>query len=357
MRYLLPLALPVAGLLILAKVVKGESLSKYDEDIPPTFTGDIEGEPLQIVNSFLRENFELPAKGRKGGEPIAAKRKRFDEIGAQRKFDTEFSPAVIPTKWGELTGEWVLAKNSDPDRRILYLHGGAFSVGSCLSHRAITAKLAKLSGACVLAINYRLMPEHSRKDGIEDCRTAYNWILENGPDGAFTAKTLAVGGDSAGGNLALMLLQWARDNDKRPANAAFAFSPITDGTFSGRSIKTNLESDKMLKPLLGDMFKIPYPLLLLGLWKQGGFVPSAPAVSPVFGKLHDLPPTLLQASTTEILYDDAVRYTNKARKAGSEVILQTWSHMPHVWQLFDEILPEANQAMKLLADFLQNNGV
>ena len=183
--------------------------------------------------------FEKTAKGHKGGEPLERKRKRFDDTGTSRDFPkVTFTPLSVPTRAGEIGGEWVLAKNADPDKRILYIHGGAFTVGSALSHRAITAKLAELTDASVCAINYRLMPEHARNAGIEDCRDTYKWILENGPDGPFSVNKLCVSGDSAGGiNLTLSLIQWARNKKLRAADAAIPLSPLIDSTFSGPSIK------------------------------------------------------------------------------------------------------------------------
>jgi len=95
--------------------------------------------------------------------------------------DWQLDARVIPTAAGDVRAEWVLAPGADPDRRTLYIHGGAFTMGSPLSHRNITSKFSEITGGAVLAIDYRLMPENRRMAGIEDCRTAYRWILESGP--------------------------------------------------------------------------------------------------------------------------------------------------------------------------------
>lgn len=361
MFYLLPIAVPFAVVYGATRMLKGENLSKYDEDIPVTFECGPDSDGLKQMNAYLFENFEKPAEGHSGGEPITTKRERFDKGGMERDFpEVTFTPLAIPADWGDISGEWVTAKKPgkkfDPDKRILYIHGGAFTVGSCLSHRAITSKLAEMTGASVCAINYRLMPEHKRMASVEDCRTAYKWILENGPDGPFSVKKLAIAGDSAGGNLTLSTIQWARNEGLRAADAVVALSPATDGTFSGPSIRANVGTDHMLRPLIGTVLNIPKPLLLWGSLKQLGMSPSNPIVSPIFGDLAGLPPTLIHASSAEILYDDARRYTVKARAAGSDVKLQTWSHMPHVWQMFDNMLPEATDALKEIAAFLKAHG-
>ncbi len=357
MFYLLPIAVPFAALYAATKYLKGENLSKYDEGIPVTFDCDPNSASIKEMNAYLHENFEKPAEGHKGGEPIAAKRKRFEKGGLVRDFpNTKFTPVSIASDWGDIDGEWVTTAKSDPDKRILYIHGGAFTVGSCISHRPLTSRLANMTGASICAINYRLMPENKRMAGVEDCRTSYKWILENGPDGPFSVKKLCVAGDSAGGNLTLSTIQWARDNGLRPADAAIPLSPAVDGTYSSPSIRENVSTDHMLRPLIGNLLDVPNTFLLWGSLKQLGMSPSSPTLSPIFGKLNDLPPTLIQASSAEILYDDARRYTAKARKAGSEVKLQTWSHMPHVWQIFDNILPEADDALKEIAKFLKGHG-
>ena len=357
MLFLLPIAAPIAVLYGATRILKGENLSKYDEDIPVTFECNPDSSGLKQMNEYLYENFEKPAEGHSGGEPVSTKRERFDKGGLTREFPkVTFTPLSIPAGWGDIGGEWVTAKKSDPDKRILYIHGGAFTVGSCISHRAITSKLAEMTGASVCAINYRLMPEHKRMASVKDSRTTYKWILENGPDGPFSVKKLAIAGDSAGGNLTLSTIQWARNEGLRAADAVVALSPSTDGTFSAPSIRDNVSTDHMLRPMVKNLVNIPQSLLLWGSLKQLGISPSNPAVSPIFGDLANLPPTLIQASSAEILHDDARRYAVKARAAGSDVKLQTWSHMPHVWQIFDTMLPEATDALKEIAAFLKSNG-
>jgi acetyl esterase/lipase len=104
-----------------------------------------------------------------------------------------------------------------------HIHGGAFD-GRPKSHRRLTTKFSEITGGAVLAIDYRLMPENRRMDGIGDCRTAYRWLLENGPDGRSPATKVWVAGDSAGGNLTLSLIAWVRDAGLRPPDAGCAFA-------------------------------------------------------------------------------------------------------------------------------------
>lgn len=269
--------------------------------------------------------------------------------------DDPTAAAVTPTSAAGVRAEWVLAPGADPARRLLYLHGGAFVMGSPRSHRRLTRAFSELAGAAVLAIDYRLMPEHPRIAGVEDCRTAYRWMLEHGPDGPGAAAAVCVAGDSAGGNLTLSLLAWVRDQGLQAPDAAVALSPVTDTTLASPSLKENLPTDPMLGPLFGALARIPRPLLLWATWLRTRINPRDPVVSPVYGDLAGLPPVLIQASAAEMLRDDALRYANKARAAGSPVEVQTWAHMVHVWQIFHPDLPEGREALEEIGRFLDRH--
>ena len=251
--------------------------------------------------------------------------------------------------------EWVVAPGTPADRRLLYLHGGGFIVGSPLSHRMITSALSKSCGVSVLAIDYRLMPECRRKAGIADCQNAYRWMLENGPNGPNRASEVFVAGDSAGGNLTLMLSAWTRDANVRRIDAVIAFSPSTDSTLSNPSIVKNIKTDPMLGPGLGPPARMRVELRTLAALVAGPMSPRNPLMSPLFGDLSNLPPTLVQASDCEMLLDDSVRYVNKARSQGSPVTLQIWPEMVHVWQMFQHVLPEARLAIDEVAAFVHAN--
>ena len=263
--------------------------------------------------------------------------------------------AVTAADAGGIPAEWVVAPGANSDRRLLYIHGGAFYFGSPKSHRAITSKLSEISNAAVLAIDYRLMPEHNRMASVEDCRTAYDWMLQQGPDGAAPATTVYVAGDSAGGNLTLSLLAWVRDSGRRAPNAAVALSPVTDARMVSPSLSTNMDTDIILKPLAKGLNKVPRWLLFAVQWWSGKAKPTAPAISSLLGDLSGLPPILVQVSDHEMLRDDGRRYVNKAVAAGTDATLQRWQHVPHVWQIFYPELPEAEASFEQIKLFLQRH--
>lgn len=357
---LLALAVPVLGVAAITKFhLRGEDLSRYDgQDVGTLFFRDEPSKGAKAVEQYLTENFIKPAQSKNEQSTLAAKRARFETAGMARKLTgSTFTPVTIQTDEGEMDGAWTTTKTTDPSRRILYLHGGGMTVGSAVSHSAICHNLAVRTGCAVFAPNYRLMPEHSRQDIIDDARAAYRWIAGHGPDGASAADKIVVAGDSAGGNLTLMLGNWFGPARVRKADALVALSANTDCTFTAPSIADNFETDLMLQPLAAPLMKMPKSVLLWAGWKQLGIKPSAPEVSPIFGPLDDLPPTLLQVSDSEMMRDDSLRYAAKAREAGSDVTLQVWNHVPHVWHMFDNKLEEAVEALDEIATWLKAQGI
>jgi acetyl esterase/lipase len=263
-------------------------------------------------------NIAATLKGTPHAQHTGLLRNYMDNMTAGRDFDARF----VTVDAGGVAAEWVLAPGADPARRTLYIHGGAWMMGSPRSHRTITTRFSEITGGAVLAIDYRLMPEHPRMAGIEDCRTAYRWMLDNGPDGAAPANAVFVAGDSAGGNLTLSLIAWVRDQGLRAPDAAVAMSPATDGTLGSPSLLANIATDAMLGPLFGPLSRVPRSVLLWGAWFRHRIRPNDPVVSPVFGDLSNLPPLLIHASDLEMLLDDSVRYANKASASGVSVGLK-----------------------------------
>jgi acetyl esterase/lipase len=331
--------------------LRGADMSAFDRPAGERFSrDDAPGPEIRAVVASLG-GVQAVLKGVPLRQRNAVLRKYMDGIFADRHLDV----SITAVDCAGVPGEWVLAPGADPARRTLYIHGGAFMMGSPRSHRTLTSQFSALTGGAVLAIDYRLMPEHPRQAGIDDCRSAYRWLLEHGPGGAAPAQSLFVAGDSAGGNLTLSLIQWVRDQGLRAPDAAVALSPLTDATLASPSLRSHIRSDPMLGPLFGPMARVPNTLLLWLGWMQTRINPSDARVSPLRGDLSRLPPVLLQASESEMLRDDSIRYANRAQAAGSPVRLQRWNHMVHVWQIFNPELPQAREALTEIGKFL--NGV
>ncbi len=328
--------------LILFRVEDLSHLDQHDHPIR-------EGSPSDAHHEVLGRIRELgqSSRGLRGKARLAALRKHMDGLSEGLDLKAEFRANEEPR------GEWVMASGADPRRRILYIHGGAWAAGSPKSHRGITDRLSHLANAAVFAVDYRLMPENRFMDGVRDCRKAYTWLLEHGPDGPGDASFMVVAGDSAGGSHTLGLLAWIRDNGLPQADAAVALSPSTDLTLTAPSNRDNISTDPLLGPAFGGLSRIPLPVIWWATLAAFRVSPLSAVASPVRGDLRNLPPILIHASDSEMLLDNARRYTAKAQAEGSPVELHTWPGMVHVWHIFVSLLPEADEAFEDIAEFLQ----
>jgi monoterpene epsilon-lactone hydrolase len=246
---------------------------------------------------------------------------------------------IEPVADAATRGEWVLAQETQ-NGVLLYVHGGGFVCCSAATHRPITGALAKLTGRRVFSLNYRLAPEHPFPAALGDVVAAYRWLLAQD----IPASTIVIAGDSAGGNLTLGGLVRLRDAGlPLPARAA-CFSPWTDLTGSGASIHRNDGRDAMFRPENMAAFSEVY--------LAGGASRKDPAASPAFAALGGLPPVLFQVGSTELLLDDSTRVHEAIRRANGESELQVFDDVVHCWQMFDGWVPEARQALKQAAEFL-----
>lgn len=338
------------GLVLVALIAAGLVVLRRKQDArnaTEASSRQKESEAHQQVLAMVR-GMHTAAEGLHGRARVKALRNYMDSMSD----DLEPASEIRPPASGSPRGEWVIAPGAKPERRILYIHGGSWIAGSPKSHRAITDRLSQVAHACVFAIDYRLMPENRYMDGIRDCQRAYEWMLENGPEGKAPAEFVVVAGDSAGGSHTLGLIAWIRDQGLSSPNAAIALSPSTELMLSSLGSRANLKTDVMLGPTVKKLSRIPPPLLWWGTVLGMRVLPSSPMASPLRGKLHNLPPTLIHVSESEILLENAERYAAKARAAGSPVEIETWPDMVHVWHLFTPLLPEAEEAFDHIGEFL-----
>ena len=279
---------------------------------------------------------------------VKKNRQKLEDLFA-REIDADITPVDV----NGVSAEWVMAPGADPDQRLLYIHGGAFIIGSARSHRYITSEISRTAGVAVLSINYRMQPEFKTTDCHEDTRLAYSWIFENGPKGKSPSDIVFVAGDSAGGNLGLSIVAWARDKQLPKASGVIGLAPLTDATLSGPSWRANRHSDPVLGPAIGKLLGIPKGILSLVSRYTTGAPVNDHYISPLLGDLSNLPPILLQVSRDEMLFSDSQRYANKAKAAGGDVTLQVWPTMVHVFQVFGPELPEAAEAFSRIAAFIK----
>jgi acetyl esterase/lipase len=269
-----------------------------------------------------------------------------DAVATRRRFGRVSPPLmpgsgvkVVPVERGSPRGEWVVPKKAD-DAVLLYLHGGGWFMGSPQTHRALVGSLAKEAGVRALSLDYRLAPEHPYPAAIDDGVAAYEWLLANHLD----PGRLVVGGDSAGGNLALALLVRLRDAGRPLPAGAVLLSPATDLTLAGASHRTR----KTVDPYFADADIEPMVTRYVA-----GADRLDPCVSPLHADLRGLPPMLVHVGDHEILLDDAVGLCERAGTAGVEARLVVWPGMMHVFHVFAPFLPEARRANREIGEFIR----
>ena len=236
--------------------------------------------------------------------------------------------------------EWMVPPEASPERTVLYLHGGGYVVGSPIDYRDTVSRIARAAQARALAVDYRLAPEHPHPAAVEDVVTAYRWLLAGGarPEG------IVVAGDSAGGGLTVATLVALRDRGVPLPAAGVCISPWVDMEGSGESMTTNAEADPLVKKDL-----------ILGMAEAYLQTQDrrTPLAAPLYADLRRLPPLLIQVGTIETLLDDARRLADRARAAGVEVTYEEWPDQPHVWHWFGSFLPEAQQAIDRIGEFVR----
>lgn len=236
-------------------------------------------------------------------------------------------------------GEWVSVNR--PHMRkyvILYCHGGGYSTGSCLYGRTITSKLATAASIDVLGFDYRLAPEHPCPAALEDAMKAWDYLMLLG----YGARDVILAGDSAGGNLALVLALKLKAEGRFLPRGLVLMSPWTDLTASGRSYRTKAEVDPVLDAEYIDrMTKAYIP--------EGENLEN-PLISPLFGDFEGFPPVYIQVGENEILLSDSVELHKKLQKAGVPAKLDRFKGMWHVFQMSP--FRTAADAMEKNAEFI-----
>jgi monoterpene epsilon-lactone hydrolase len=233
--------------------------------------------------------------------------------------------------------EWIAPNGPVPKSVILYLHGGAWVLGWYHNHRVLAAYIGQASRSRVIAVDYRLAPEHPFPASLDDCLTIYRRLINDG----IKPGHIVIAGDSAGANLTLAVLFTLRDAGEPLPAAAVCISPMTDLAFTGRSYHT--QKDVLLTEEFARSMSRHY---------LGNQDVCNPLISPHYGDLTGLPPLLIHAGKDEILLNDAERLTDNARHAGVDVTLTVWPKMWHVWHILAPYLPEATQAINEIGSFV-----
>jgi len=241
-------------------------------------------------------------------------------------------------------GDWVTVRGTtDRSPVLLYLHGGGFIGCSPETHRPLVGSLCSRLQANAFVPEYRLAPEFPYPAALDDAMQSYRHLLHTL---RIHPRRIILAGDSAGGGLALSAAMRIRDEGLAQPAAIVAYSPWTDLAVSGQSLDENSDRCAMFA---GITIRRAAPLYL------GDTEPCDPGPSPLYGDFRGLPPLLMHASSDEVLRDDAVRVAERASAAGVTVEFRLWRRVPHVWQFFPAILPEAAESLRLTVQFVQRH--
>jgi epsilon-lactone hydrolase len=267
-------------------------------------------------------------------------RAALDNIGRQRPVPNDVVCQLV--RIGNINAEWIKAPGASDQKVLLYFHGGGYVIGSLNSHRELVARLSRATGLSAFALDYRLAPEHPFPAAIDDAIAAYKWLLVSGvnPNG------IVIGGDSAGGGLAIATLVHLRDAREALPACGICISPWVDLEASGESYTLRDAIDPMCHK---------QEILNPAKTYLAGHDPRAPLASPLHADLQGLPPLLIHVGEAETLYDDSARITDRAKKAGVKVVLKEWKDMPHVFQLFAPGFPETKQSIAEIAEFIRKH--
>lgn len=241
---------------------------------------------------------------------------------------------------GGVPAMWVEPLSCTSELVIIYAHGGSFIYGSLVSHAELVARLAVASGARVLAIDYRLAPEHPFPAALDDMVSAYRWLLAEGTP----AQRIVFAGDSAGGNLVVTAMLRAREQRLALPAAGLMLSPWVDLTRRGGSLESNQVYDWGIAeafPRWAALYAAGHDL-------------RDPLVSPIFADLRELPPLLVMNGEAEMLRDQIEELVAEAARAGVAVEHECFPDMIHNWVTLHGLTSQAQRGFDRAAAFLKS---
>lgn len=267
---------------------------------------------------------------------LEKQRQSQDQIGAILGNTKDISYREICI--GDVEAEWISVNKPHIKKYVLlHCHGGGYSTGSRLYARTLTARLAEVTMMDVLCFDYRLAPEHPYPAAIEDAVKVWDYLMLQG----YGAQNVILTGDSAGGNLALVLALKLKQEERALPAGLFLMSPWTDLTGSGKSFLTKAEVDPVLNKEYLDRIVEAYAL---------GEDLKNPMISPLFGDFTEFPPTYIQVAENEILLSDSIRLHQMLVDAGVQAAIDICPGMWHVFQMSP--VKSAKLAMDKAAEFV-----
>lgn len=295
--------------------------------------------PLDPQDAPIVTAIQVMMRAGKGARLGVESRQGFDAMmeSVLPREDVRFESDVV----GDIPGVWVYPAHHQPDEAILHLHGGWFNFGSAQAFRHFVGHIAARAWAKAFIPDYRLAPEHPFPAAADDVLACYRGLEERG------IRRVVVTGDSAGGDLALVLASRlaaeAAVTTKATLVGAAVLSPVTDLTLSGATYETRADADPLFtRPQVAELVRS----------YLGGADPRHPLASPLHARLAGMPPVRVHVGDDEVLLDDSRRFVACAVAAGVDARLDVWMGMPHGFAGSVGKLKAATQALDVIGIFL-----
>lgn len=270
---------------------------------------------------------------------IAERRKTYDSLADKFPIDVDVSASSATLNGVNV--EWTYTPTADPNRIVMYMHGGGYVYGSVTSHRHLASEIGRAVGARALAVDYRLAPENPFPAAIDDTVCVFKALIEGGVD----PRLIAFAGDSAGGGLAIATMIALRDAGIPQPSCAWLLSPFTDMEATGRSYaEKNLEDPAVAKSTI-EFVAEAY---------LNGSDPRTPLASPIHADLRGIAPLLIFVGASEVLLDDSVELARVAGASHVRTRLEIWPNMVHIWPSYYRMLAAGRKAIEAGAEFIRS---
>jgi acetyl esterase/lipase len=280
----------------------------------------------------------LFANRKPDGRPIEQRRREWE--AETRLHVLPKGSRFSPVNADGISCEWMEMPRVSRERVFLFLHGGAYISGSPRTHRRLAAHLSRACHMRLLVPEYRLAPEQPFPAGVKDALQVYRWLLQQG----YTEDNIVIGGDSAGGGLALSTLLGLKMAGVKMPRAAILLAPWTDLTVSSQTYRTLRKFDPIITQ---------EGLREAAEWYAGTRDPAEPLLSPLFADLSGLPPMLVHAASDEVMVDDSRLFAERAREHGVDVTLKVFDGLWHVFHASGIEIPESRQAIDEIGAYLR----
>jgi monoterpene epsilon-lactone hydrolase len=303
-----------------------------------TSTGFVVVHPLDPEDAAITAAMRAMVSSSKGARPGIEARGQFDALmeSVLPRDDVRFEADTL----GGVPGIWVHSANWRTGEAIVHLHGGWFNFGSAKAYRHLVGHIAARAGARAFVPDYRLAPEHPFPAATDDVLACYRGLAGSG------VRRIALTGDSAGGNLALVLASHVA-GEAISTNATLVgvavLSPVTDLTLSGATYDTRADADPLFTR--AQVAELVHSYL-------GSADAKHPLASPLHGRLAGMPPVRIHVGDDEVLLDDSRRYVERAVAASVDARLDVWMGMPHGFPASIGKLKAAAQALDAVGAFL-----